>query len=99
MTDTQKQFDSTRRRAPIPPEVRNECETTVVPIAPTTSPERRKRVALGVEAGKSNRAIAKELGCDEKLVRNDRMFLEMPVEDLPVKKPKKQCGPGPRVEP
>ena len=52
-------------------------------------PERRKRVALGIEAGKSNRAIAKELGCDEKLVRNDRDFLATPVEDRPVKKPKK----------
>ena len=54
-----------------------------------TLEERRKRVALGVKAGKSNRAIARELGCDEKLVRLDREFLAKPVEDRPVKKPKK----------
>ena len=41
--------------------------------------ERRKLVALGVQAGKSNRAIAKELGCDEGTVRRDRKFLATPV--------------------
>ena len=53
-----------------------------------TPDERRKRVALGVKASKSNRAIAIELDCDEKLVRLDRKFLATPVEDRPVKKPK-----------
>lgn len=67
------------------------CEVSTTEIIPIKRnlPERRKRVALGIEAGKSNRAIAKELGCDEILVRNDRDSLAMPVEDRPVKKPKK----------
>ena len=63
-------------------------KTKIIPIK-HNPPERRKRVALGIEAGKSNRAIAKELGCDEKLVRNDRHFLATPVEDRLEKKPKK----------
>jgi hypothetical protein len=62
--------------------------TEIIPIKHNL-PERRKHVALGIKAGKLNRAIARELGCDEKLVRNDRDFLSTPVEDRPVKKPKK----------
>jgi hypothetical protein len=42
------------------------CEMTTATVVQTRlSPsERRERVALGVTAGKSNRAIAKELGVD-----------------------------------
>jgi DNA-binding NarL/FixJ family response regulator len=38
-----------------------------------SSEERRWLVAFGVHAGKSNRAIARELGVDDGTVRNDRM--------------------------
>jgi hypothetical protein len=57
-------------------------------LSPT---ERRLRVALGVRLGKSNRAIAKELGVDEGTVRRDRKFLATPEHLRPVKKerPKK----------
>ena len=53
--------------------------------------ERRKLVALGTRAGKSNRAIAKELNVDEGTVRRDRKFLDTPEHLRPVKKerPKK----------
>ena len=51
--------------------------TNVVPV-PLTPTERHKFVALGVKAGKSNRAIAKELGVDEGTVRRDRKFLATP---------------------
>ena len=56
--------------------------TEVVPIrlSPT---ERRERVALGVKAGKSNRAIARELGFDEKMVRLDRKFPATTLTDRP----------------
>jgi hypothetical protein len=63
--------------------------TTEIVPSKHNLPERRKYVALGVEAGKLNRAMARELGCDEKLVRNDRIFLATPIEDRPVKKSKK----------
>jgi hypothetical protein len=36
-------------------------------------------------AGKSNRAIAKELAVDEGTVRRDRKFLATPIEERPVK--------------
>ncbi len=57
-------------------------------LSPT---ERRLRVALGVRLGKSNRAIAKDLGVDEGTVRRDRKFLATPKHLRPVKKgrPKK----------
>jgi hypothetical protein len=65
--------------------------TKVVPIriSPT---ERRQGVALGVKAGKSNRAIAKELGVNEKMVRLDRKFFATPVKDRPAlaARPKKR---------
>jgi hypothetical protein len=67
------------------------CEVSTTEIIPNKHnlTERRTYVALGVEAGKLNRTIARELGCDEKLVRNDRKYLATPVEERPVKKPKK----------
>jgi hypothetical protein len=48
--------------------------------------ERRKLVTLGLQAGKSNRAIAKELNVDEGTVRRDKKFLETPEYFRPVKK-------------
>jgi hypothetical protein len=59
--------------------------TKVVPISPT---ERRERVALGVQAGKSNRAIAKELGVDEGTVRRDRKFLATLEAERPIRVPR-----------
>ena len=47
--------------------------------------ERRKQVALGVQAGKSNRTIAKELNVDEGTVRRDRKDLPAPVKQQPAK--------------
>ena len=44
-------------------------------LSPT---ERRLRVAFGVRLGKSNRAIAKDLGVDEGTVRRDRNFWRHP---------------------
>jgi DNA-binding NarL/FixJ family response regulator len=70
--------------------------TTATGVQTRISPtERRERVALGVKAGKSNRAIAKELVVDEKMVRLDRKFLATPVKDRPAaaarpKKPTKE---------
>jgi hypothetical protein len=70
----------------------NTTKTVPIRLSPT---ERRHRVELGVKAGKSNRAIAKELGVDEKMVRLDQKFLATPVEDRPARaapprKPKKE---------
>jgi hypothetical protein len=52
---------------------------------------RRLKVSSGVAHKKSNRQIARELGCDEATVRNDRKALSLPAEarklvllDLPV---------------
>jgi DNA-binding NarL/FixJ family response regulator len=70
--------------------------TTATGVQTRISPtERRERVALRVKTGKSNRAIAKELGVDEKMVRLDRKFLATPVKDRPAaaarpKKPTKE---------
>jgi transposase-like protein len=47
--------------------------------------ERRPLVADCVRAGKSNRAIAKELGVDGATVRNDRKYLATPEHERPVK--------------
>jgi transposase-like protein len=68
--------------------------TKVVPI-PLSPIERRQRVMLGVKAGKSNRALAKELGVDEGTVRRDRKLIETPEDKRPMraprpKKPKKE---------
>ena len=45
-------------------------------------------VELGVRAGKSNRAIAKELGVDEGTIRRDRKFLATPENERPIKLPR-----------
>jgi transposase-like protein len=55
-------------------------------LSPT---ERRKHVALAASGGKSNRAIAIDLGVNEATVRRDRTYLETPAEQRPVKGPKK----------
>jgi transposase len=55
-------------------------------LSPT---ERRKRVALAATRGKSNRAIAIDLGVHEATVRRDRTFLTTPAERRPAKKLKK----------
>jgi hypothetical protein len=57
--------------------------------------ECRKAVALGIKAGKSNRALGKELDTDERTIRNDRKFLAIPEESRPAKvvKPKKVRPP------
>lgn len=44
-------------------------------ISKLSRAERRKLVALGIHAGKSNRAIAKEIGVDEGTIRRDRKAL------------------------
>ena len=49
--------------------------------------ERRRHVELGVKAGKSNRAIARELGVDEGTVRRDRKFLATPPMERLVRVP------------
>ncbi len=56
------------------------CPTRLTPT------ERRKLVDLGIKAGKSNRAIAKEVNVDEKMIRLDRKFLATPEHERPVKK-------------
>jgi transposase-like protein len=63
--------------------------TEVVPIRHSPT-ERRQRVALGVKVGKSNRAIARELGVDEGTVRRDRKFLATPENERPAKMPRPQ---------
>jgi hypothetical protein len=57
-----------------------------VSLSPT---ERRERVALPANHAKSNCVLATELGVEESTIRRDRKFLATPVEDRPVKKPKK----------
>lgn len=48
--------------------------------------ERRQLVADGIRAGKSNRAIARELQVDEGTVRRDRKYLATPERERPAKK-------------
>ena len=60
--------------------------TMAISLSPT---ERRERVALAANHAKLNRVLARELGVDESTIRRDRIFLATPVEDRPVKKPKK----------
>jgi transposase-like protein len=48
--------------------------------------ERRRLVALGVQTGRSNRAIAKELDVDEGTGRRDRKYLGAPECERAVKK-------------
>ena len=62
----------------------NTTQTVPTRLSP---PERRKLVALGVKAGKSNRAIGKELDVDEGTVRRDRKFLATSEDKRPVKVP------------
>jgi hypothetical protein len=64
-------------------------KTLVRRISPRTL--RRLKVSAGVANKKSNREIARELGCDEGTVRRDRKALSLPAEarrlvlrDLPV---------------
>lgn len=59
--------------------------------------ERRPLVEDAVRAGKSNRAIAKELGVDEGTVRRDRKYLATPEHERPIKieRPKKSKTPKP----
>jgi hypothetical protein len=61
--------------------------TKVVPVL-LTPPERHKFVAFRVKAGKSNRAISKELGVDEGTIRRDRKFLATPENERPMPRPK-----------
>ena len=72
--------------------------TTEVGSIRLSLPERHKFVALGVKAGKSNRAIAKELGVDEGTVRRDRKFLATPESERPVKFPRPKKPKKPKVE-
>ena len=60
-------------------------KTTPIRLSPA---ERRKRVALAVKAGRSNRAIGKELGVDEGTVRRDRKYLATPEDERPVRVPR-----------
>lgn len=55
-------------------------------LSPT---ERRERVALPANHAKSHYVLATELDVNESTIRRDRRFLATPVEDRPVKKPKK----------
>jgi hypothetical protein len=59
--------------------------TNSIQISPTG---RRELVARGTSAGKSNRAIARELGVNEVTVRRDRQFLATPTYQHPVKMPR-----------
>lgn len=54
-----------------------------------TPTERQRFVALGIKAGKSNRAIAKELGVDEGTIRRDRKYLATPAAERPIKAPRR----------
>jgi hypothetical protein len=59
-------------------------------MASSLSPTgRREHVAFAANHAKSNRVLARELGVEESTIRRDRKFLATPVEDRPVKKPKK----------
>ena len=66
--------------------------TNSIQISPTG---RRELVALGISAGKSNRAIARELGVNEVTVRRDRQFLATPSDQHSVKVPR--AGKPPRA--
>lgn len=63
-------------------------DVVVTPGLRRSPTERRKVVALRVKAGKSNRAIAKELDVDEGTIRRDRKFLATPENERPVKVPR-----------
>jgi DNA-binding NarL/FixJ family response regulator len=59
----------------------NTTKTAPLRLSP---PERHEFVVLGVRAGKSNRAIAKELGVDKGTIRRDRKFLATPEVRRPM---------------
>ncbi len=62
----------------------------------TYTPEKRRGlVAIGIRAGKSNRAIAKQLGVDEGTIRRDRAYLETPEHDRPTKRERTRKDPKP----
>lgn len=61
-----------------------ENDFLVTPGLGCSPEERRKFVALQVKAGKSNRAIAKELDVDEGTIRRDRKYLAIPECERPV---------------
>jgi hypothetical protein len=65
-----------------------ENDVLVTPHLRSSPPERCKFVALRVEAGKSNRAIARELDVDEGTIRRDRKFLATPESERPVRAPR-----------
>lgn len=54
----------------------------VVPDKAKARAERLRQVEILVAAGKSNRAIARRLGCDEGTVRNDRKILTLPAAEI-----------------
>jgi hypothetical protein len=70
-------------------------ENTVDGGRKLTISERRNRVALELQAGKSCRAIARELGVDDKTIGTDKTFLETP-EDQRIIKVRRQRKPPPR---
>ncbi len=51
-----------------------------------TPEKRRILVAIGIRAGKSNRAMAKEIGVDEGTIRRDRAYLATPEHERPPKR-------------
>jgi hypothetical protein len=61
--------------------------TEIAPIRPSPT-KRREYVALPINAGKSNRAVAKELDIDEGTIRRDRKFLATPENERPVRLPR-----------
>jgi hypothetical protein len=61
--------------------------TTKTAFSRLSPAERRERVALAINVGKSNRAIGIELGVDEGTVRRDRKFLETPETERPIRAP------------
>lgn len=65
-----------------------ENDIVITPRLRRSPEERSKFVALRVKAGKSNRAIARELYLDEGTSRRDRKYLATPEHERPVKKPR-----------
>jgi DNA-binding NarL/FixJ family response regulator len=56
----------------------------VTPGRRRSPPERRELVVLGVKAGKTNRAIARELNVSEGTVRCDLKLLSASGNQLPI---------------
>ena len=74
-----------------------EDDVVITPNLRRSPKERRDFVALRVRAGKSNRAIAKELGVDEGTIRRDRKYLATPEHERPAKKPRPPKSAKPRL--